>query len=374
MERMRFLGTFGIIREAVRIGIRNPSFIPLATIVSLPLFCITLLHELLLQHILMEASLSPQLRKLPPNSNSLAVTRLTHMMSGRVLLLALLYLIPIQFLNLLTAVTTVYSASAIHAGARPLRLQDMLHNSIAKTRWKGPLVTYVYTFLLSNISSMVIVFFILLGPLLVSRNVLLLLVSMMGVIIALGIWLVLSAWWNMGVVISILEDKGGLEALSTSQYLSKGNRLRLVCVGKVIKWVVFMVYYHDCKRRCREKVDMEEVQGIYTEDMPVALRELNDNYPEAMIVQQQQNQFAIQVVEHQVKSSPSLDERLQSTEHRSERLGDELHHIVHDQETDFLDALKETLMVPYKNINIIIFCLFFFHFPYSVLFLELRYE
>ena len=296
MERMRFLGTFGIIREAVRIGIRNPSFIPLATIVSLPLFCITLLHELLLQHILMEASLSPQLRKPPPNSNSLAVTRLTHMMSGRVLLLALLYLIPIQFLNLLTAVTTVYSASAIHAGARPLGLQDMLHNSIAKTRWKGPLVTYVYTFLLSNISSMVIVFFILLGPLLVSRNVLLLLVSMMGVMIALGIWLVLSAWWNMGVVISILEDKGGLEALSTSQYLSKGNRLRgfalmllnfiwlyglswstlhvrgsfsgrivlafvntgLVCVGKVIKWVVFIVYYHDCKWRCREKVDMEE--------------------------------------------------------------------------------------------------------------------
>lgn len=80
---------------------------------------------------------------------------------------------------------------------------------------------------------------------------------------------------------------------------------------------------------------------------------------------------AIQVVEHQVKSSPSLDERLQpqredfymfqdpqSTEVK--RLGDELHHIVHDQETDFLDALKEALIVPYKNINIIIFCLFFF--------------
>ena len=296
MERMRFLGTFGIIREAVRVGVRNPSFIPLATIVSLPLFCITLLHEWLLQHILMEASFSPQLSELPPNSN--AVTRLTHMMSGtgRVLLLALLYLIPIQLLNLLTAVTTVYSASAIHAGARPLGLQDMLRNSVAKTRWKGPLVTYIYTFLLSNLSLMVIVFFILLGPLLVSGNVLLLLVSMMGVIIAFGIWLVLSAWWNMGVVISILEDKGYLQALSTSQYLSKGNRVRgfvlmlfnfiwlyglslstliargsfsgrivlafvrigLGCVRKVMKWVVCMVYYHDCKRRCREKVDMEE--------------------------------------------------------------------------------------------------------------------
>ncbi|RVW47249.1 hypothetical protein CK203_070122 [Vitis vinifera] len=236
MERMRFLGTFGIIREAVRVGIRNPSFIPLATIVSLPLFCITLLHEWLLQHILVEASFSPQLSELPPNSN--AVTRLTHMMSGtgRVLLLALLYLIPIQLLNLLTAVTTVYSASAI-----PCRSQT--------TSVFHPI-----------------------GPLTGVREC------------------ALASCFYDG-------DKGCLQALSTSQYLSKGNRVRgicvdalqfylviwpilvnpsvrgsfsgrivlafvrtgLGCVRKVMKWVVCMVYYHDCKRRCREKVDMEEV-------------------------------------------------------------------------------------------------------------------
>ena len=120
----------------------------------------------------------------------------------------------------------------------------------------------------------------------------LLLLSVVGVIIAFGIWLVLTAWWDMGVVVSILEEKGGLQSLSTSQYLSKGNnRVRgfllmlfdfilsygisflaivvsgnfssmivyyvvhngLECARKVMKWVVFMVYYHDCKRRCRER-------------------------------------------------------------------------------------------------------------------------
>ena len=46
----------------------------------------------------------------------------------------------------------------------------------------------------SSISSMVIAFFMLLGPLLLfPRNWLLIIVSVMGVIIALGIWLVLSA-------------------------------------------------------------------------------------------------------------------------------------------------------------------------------------
>ncbi|RVW47250.1 hypothetical protein CK203_070123 [Vitis vinifera] len=195
----------------------------------------------------MEASLSPQLRKPPPNSNSLAVTRLTHMMSGRVLLLALLYLIPIQFLNLLTAVTTVYSASAIHAGARPLGLQDMLHNSIAKTRWKGPLVT-------------------------------------------LRLYVPLVQYFLDGhSVFHPIGSPTGVKECALASCFYDG------CDDSpwnlVIKWVVFMVYYHDCKWRCREKVDMEEVQGIYTEDMPVALRELNDNYPEAMIVQQQQNQL-----------------------------------------------------------------------------------
>lgn len=117
MERMGSLGTFGIIREAGSIGIRSPTFIPLATLVSFPLFCSTLLHELLLQHILMEASSSPQ-----PRNLAFAVSRLTRMMSGRYLLPAIVYIILIQLLNLLTAATTVYSASAIHAGARHLAL------------------------------------------------------------------------------------------------------------------------------------------------------------------------------------------------------------------------------------------------------------
>lgn len=293
MERIRFLGTFGIIREGVKVGIRNPNFILLATIVSLPLFSITLLHDWLVQ---MEASRSPRFTDPPPNSDP--VTKLTHLMSGTgwALQLGLLHLIPMASLNLLMAVTTVHTASAIHVGARPVGLQDMLHNSIAKTRWKGPGVTYILTSLISNISLTLIVLFVLLSSILESGNVLLLLLSMMGVIVSFGIWLVLTACWDMGVVVSILEDKGCLQSLLISHYLIKGNMLRgfllmffdffwfyslslstflviwgfsssivfgfvhtgLECTRKVMKWIVFMVYYHDCKRRRREKVDMED--------------------------------------------------------------------------------------------------------------------
>lgn len=72
----------------------------------------------------MEASRSPRFTDPPPNSDP--VTKLTHLMSGTgwALQLGLLHLIPMASLNLLMAVTTVHTASAIHVGVRPVRLQE----------------------------------------------------------------------------------------------------------------------------------------------------------------------------------------------------------------------------------------------------------
>ncbi|ONI30526.1 hypothetical protein PRUPE_1G255800 [Prunus persica] len=101
--------------------------------------------------------------------------------------------------------------------------------------------------------------------------------------VAFAKWAEYSAWWNLSVVVSILEENRGIEAISASSKLTKGNRLRgliwmllysvwrfklpsvlatwtfphilasyyldtsFVCLGKVINWVVLTVYYYDCK-------------------------------------------------------------------------------------------------------------------------------
>ncbi|KAA8529554.1 hypothetical protein F0562_033647 [Nyssa sinensis] len=101
-----------------------------------------------------------------------------------------------------------------------------------------------------------------------------------------------SAGWNMGIVISILEEVCGIEALELSGYYSTGSTRRgqllmlvffvwglglrlpcfyaamggrvsgiavtfvlisLVCLGNVMKWVACMVYFYDCKSRILEK-------------------------------------------------------------------------------------------------------------------------
>ncbi|KAI4350739.1 hypothetical protein L6164_005160 [Bauhinia variegata] len=101
-----------------------------------------------------------------------------------------------------------------------------------------------------------------------------------------------STIWEMGTLISVLEEKDGDVALVVSAYFSRGNRisgillmlfflvwrfsLRLVglffgwngggtkilfivlyiallCLGNVFKWVAFLVYYSECRKGRSEK-------------------------------------------------------------------------------------------------------------------------
>jgi Na+-driven multidrug efflux pump len=104
-----------------------------------------------------------------------------------------------------------------------------------------------------------------------------------------------SAMWNMSIVISVLEGISGYEAFALSAYFSKGSerrglilmivffvwglglrlpclyfgcyegwlgisvQIRLFCLRNVLKSVVCMVYFYDCKKRILEKKVDEEV-------------------------------------------------------------------------------------------------------------------
>ncbi|GMY26199.1 hypothetical protein FCV25MIE_21441 [Fagus crenata] len=108
-----------------------------------------------------------------------------------------------------------------------------------------------------------------------------------------------SAMWNMSIVISLLEGIYGGEAFALSAYFSKGSERRgmilmlvffvwglslrlpcvffgcyeggigivvrqsLFCLGNVLKWVVCVVYFYDCKKRTLEmKVDEQVGRDI----------------------------------------------------------------------------------------------------------------
>lgn len=195
-----------------------------------------------------------------------------------------------ELVNFFTALTTIYASSTVYISSDrwKVSLRDLLRNSMTKTRWREP----VFTFLIMSLShiclSSVYYWHHHAKPLLSSScsNRLLQAINMVVPVVALDKWVEYGAWWNLSVVVSILEkDNRGFEAFSDAAELSEGNTRRgfvlmllysvwsfrfptliakctfpsviaydvldtsFLCLGKVMNWVVLTVYYYDYKNR-----------------------------------------------------------------------------------------------------------------------------
>ncbi|XP_030469854.2 uncharacterized protein LOC115688232 [Syzygium oleosum] len=306
------LGFVGILREALRISTTSPRFLTLAFLTSFPLFCSLLLNELLLQqtflstaHLafrgLSEFSTSSDIggfRTYSVLGSICVLQRWVGEASRGLVLMSALYLAIVNPLDLLNSMMVVRNASAIYAGENLPNPREFFVRPLKKIGFGGPLVTSMYSLVLSCLTLLVIVSF---------ASNLCGLSSPFG-LGGLAIVLVFAAlfakymeWsviWNTGIVISILEEKHGDIALGVAAYVSRGSRRKglalmlvfficrfalrlsclyfawhgkecilvatvaqvcLVCLGNVVKWSVFMVYYCDCKKGLLEKkIDVEE--------------------------------------------------------------------------------------------------------------------
>ncbi|KAI3412305.1 uncharacterized protein J3R85_017563 [Psidium guajava] len=288
-----------MIKSAIRLAYRDPTFVVFSVLASLPQFLIMLIHELAIRCIFAEGS--SRLRFVSPYSSQ----RL-HIASGsfqetfvKSLQLSLLYSVPALLVDLLTAVTTVHSSSTIFAEGRSACLLDMVKDSLKKTRWKWPLMTSTLVSFFSLLSRVCIVSWGGVGFFFASGKALYLSIWGLISVVAMAKWLEYGAVWDVAIVLSISEDKDVFKALSTASSITKGSRIRgcvlmllnftwcfglavlgfylrrscsakstyaaavvaetgLVCAGTVVKWVVCVVYCHDCKRRSsRGNVDLE---------------------------------------------------------------------------------------------------------------------
>ncbi|KAJ9683467.1 hypothetical protein PVL29_019164 [Vitis rotundifolia] len=308
------LGLFGILKETLTILYKNPSFIILTFLTSLPLFCSLLAHEIIFDQTLIEtAKFRPQESsykvRCSDSANGMSscfyqvispldtIKEMIEKVTVRYLLLGLSYLGIVHLLDLFSTIVIVNSASVIYAGEKRMNLKERWHRSIGGVRLKGPLITSIYALLMSSLSllglvSLVTHFYMTLRAILIAIFFGLLSIA------CLAKHMEWNAIWNMGVVMSVLEEKQGVIALGVSAYVSRGCRRRglslmliffvwrlalrlsclyvgwseggsgivvtavqvsLVCFGNVLKWVAFMVYFYDCKKRFLEKkVDVEQ--------------------------------------------------------------------------------------------------------------------
>ncbi|XP_022751894.1 uncharacterized protein LOC111300530 isoform X1 [Durio zibethinus] len=301
------LGFFEIIKESLKIPFKNPYFILFTFLTSLPLFCFLVLCEIILQHILIETGKILQetpdpFRKILGDDYSrvLDIGHLLEEVSPEVLLLGFLYLGILHCLDLFNTIATVDVASIIYAGEKSITLKDMFFIPVKESRFKGPLIT--------SICSLSLAFLILIGLLsfatyiyITSADVLFMLLFVVIFIALLGKYMEWSAIWNMGIVISVLEEKQGDVALLISSYLSRCNRpcgfflmlvffiwrfalrfsclyvgwnnggsslvitvvhISLVSLLNLLKWMSILVYFYDCKKQSAyQHTDVEEAKS-----------------------------------------------------------------------------------------------------------------
>ncbi|XVF16455.1 hypothetical protein REPUB_Repub10bG0032100 [Reevesia pubescens] len=300
------LGFFEIIKESLKIPFKNPNFILFTFLTSLPLFFFLVFYEVILQYILVETGNFLQETDSPftlfgnDYERLLDIGNLLEKVSPKVFLLSFLYLVSLHFLDLFNTIATVDVASIIYAGEKSISLKDMLCRPVMETRFKGPIIT--------SICSLSLAFLVFLGQLsfatyiyITSADVLFMLLFAVLFIALLAKYIEWSAIWNMGIVISVLEEKQGDVALLVSSYLSRSNRacgfflmfgffawrfalrysclyegwdnggsslmvtavhISLVCLANLLKWLAIMVYFYDCKKQSSyHNTDVEEAKS-----------------------------------------------------------------------------------------------------------------
>ncbi|XP_059656044.1 uncharacterized protein LOC132303032 [Cornus florida] len=284
-ERLKFSG---ILKEALSIPLRNTNFIIFTLLTSLPLFCFMVLYEILFQRTLVQAS-----EILDPaydgyfDYNWPVPTYIEGRFSKKFVVnliqMCFLYLVPLHLLELFNAILTVDLASKMHKGVTKVTIREMVHKSTKATRFRGPSITSMYVLFLSTCTLLGLTWLVI-NYYFISRNIFYGCFFVAAFIALLTKYLEWSAVWNMSIVISVVEGLYGTEALALSDHFSRRSRrdgllfmlvffvwgfglrlpclyvgcykevgggvvaqVGLFCVGNVMKWVVCMVYFFDCR-------------------------------------------------------------------------------------------------------------------------------
>ncbi|PON98915.1 hypothetical protein TorRG33x02_051520 [Trema orientale] len=304
-KKVPYLSTFDIIKSAIGIPLRSYSFVVLTCLTSLPFFTALLVPKLV-PHSFFEGPYSYFSSQSIISNDLIHDTALALDFTTRTLKTWLL-----DLARFLVAITTVYSASKIHtSGLGSTGLRDLIEHvikAVAKTKyWFAPIFTFWLMTVFSDYFLDAATYWGVWGPLVWSRTLLFQIVHVITYAGLMVIWSEYSALWHVGVVISILEENvsSGFEVFLASAGLSRGKWTRgtilmvldlawrvglrlptlfpmwgfnyygsvwykvletyLVCVGRVMSWTVWVVFYYDCKnsqRRNNKNLVVEEVRG-----------------------------------------------------------------------------------------------------------------
>ncbi|XP_044490641.1 uncharacterized protein LOC123214742 isoform X1 [Mangifera indica] len=285
------LEVFGILKEAVTIPCKSIYFLTFTIIISFPLLSFMIYYETFLFKTMVETwdllSTRDYSDYIWPLPYPLIPENMNQDLAYKLIQLGLLYLVPLHLLDLFTMVLTIALASKVYSSEdRPL-----IDKPIYMAKLRGTFITSLYVLFWSTCTLLGLIWLVI-NSIFLTNFIYIVLFSVIygaAFVALLMKYLEWSAQWNMAVVISILKEVKGVDALVLSGYLCRGTEklgrilmlvffawgvcLRLPCLvfgyheigigmvlqnvfyslGNVIKWMACMVYFYDCKKRVLEK-------------------------------------------------------------------------------------------------------------------------
>ncbi|EOY00386.1 Uncharacterized protein TCM_010254 [Theobroma cacao] len=302
------LELFSILKQALIIPCQNTNFILLSFLASLPLLCFMLFHEMILHRTLIATS---EIFRQPPAyfSHWLIPVNATRSMANdfsyKLIQLGLLHLLPLHLLELCAVVVSVDLTAKTYTKEKPTTPKEMIQRLLNKARCKGILVTSSYVYLVSTcfllgLAWLVTNFYIIVRTFF--NNVFTAALFRVTCIALLAKYLEWAAIWNMSIVISILEEIHGANALGLSAYFCRGSerqgillmlifftwgaglrlvcfyggcnkkdwtsliQVSLICMGNVTKWMACVIHFYHRREHNLHRVDEEagkQVEAVY---------------------------------------------------------------------------------------------------------------
>lgn len=290
------LGIIGILMEALKLTWKNKKFLLSITLLVLPPFTMLSLGNKFLVFILMSDVASKEaLLALDGNDQS----KTEHALAGiqkdiRFLVgLELCFFIAVWMVVLVAMMTTVYSSAMAYVG------KDFTHKGMLsriKMTLKRPAITWFYVSFFT--AAYVIFIMVLIWLVLPEGGAFIALAALMS-FLALAIYLYLAAVWTLGLIISIIEDDCyGLVALLKAGELIRGRKVQgfvlmlfltvialalyvwmdylafvtssafdllavsLLYLVKFFAFVVYTVFYYECKKTHGEKLEMHGTSPV----------------------------------------------------------------------------------------------------------------
>ncbi|RHN41342.1 hypothetical protein MtrunA17_Chr8g0365061 [Medicago truncatula] len=301
LKKKQKLEVSDILKAAIIIYVKNFNFMIFTFLTSLPLFCIMVYFEIQLQETIVETFHIVNSKDVDVH-HSYTGSILDYFMNNyyylKLIQLGLIYIFPLHVLEFGTAIITVDLASKLGSQQeKKMTLKVMFEKSLDSSKLRGSFLTFIYVVFLTTTHQ--------LGLLWIVINCYFYLKDLSFVVFALicsmlfakllKMYLEWSSIWNTSLVISILEGIYGIDALVLSLNFSRGCQRKglflmliffawgqflrffcyyvggyeqgngifiqvgLFCMVIPLKWVVFMIYFHDCKERYLEKKMDEEL-------------------------------------------------------------------------------------------------------------------